>query len=142
MTVANDLERVAKLCRTGARRILEAQFSLGSKPEDPAQALQWDKVYTQLQDQLNSLSALNSKLTADVIISELQNLSEEIQKIGKISVEAEIKIKKINEVSKLLIEVAKVLDLGLAILAAGATPSPATISALIGAGVAVASISA
>lgn len=138
MSVASDLGSVADLCSTGAKQTLETILSLGPKPEDPARALLWEQQITRLQGQLNSLTALNSKLTAASVIAGLQGLDKELAKIGKVTKDAQLKIKKIKAVSELLTKLAKVLDLGLALLAASAAPSLATIAAVVSAGKAVA----
>ncbi|AOR80883.1 hypothetical protein QUC32_29405 (plasmid) [Novosphingobium resinovorum] len=140
MTVAQNLRSVADLCRIGAKRTLDAQLALGDKPDDPVGALLWEQRYTRLQGQLNSLSALNSKLTAAAVSEGLKEYEGELSTIGEVSVAAQAKIKQIKEVSELLTKIAKVLDLGLALLAAAATPSPATIVALVNAGSAVADL--
>jgi hypothetical protein len=140
MSIAHDLKNVADLCKTGAKRTLEAQLALGSKPDDPAQVLLWEQQYTRLQGQLNSLSALNAKLTAAAIIEGLNEFETEIKEIGKITDAAQAEIKQIQKVSELLTKLAKVLDLGLALLAAAAAPSPATIAAVVEAGNAVANL--
>lgn len=138
MTVADDLGRVADLCSTGAKQTLEMILVLGPKPESPAEALLWEQQTTRLQGQLNSLSALNSKLTAASVIAGLQDFANELRTVGRVSNDAQAKIKGIKEVSELLTKLAKVLDLGLALLAASAAPSPATIGAVVKAGSAVA----
>lgn len=140
MSVAEDLRSVANLCKIGAKSILEAQLALGSKPEDPIQILLWEQQYMRLQGQLNSLSALNSKLTASAVNEGLKAYEAELKTIGKITNAAQTKIKQIQKVSELLTKIAKVLDLGLALLEAAATSSSATIQALVDAGDAVADL--
>lgn len=138
MTVAQDLSSAADMCSAGAKQTLGAMLALGPKPEGAPDALLWEQQSTRLQGQLNSLTALNSKLTAASVIAGLEVFAGELATIGKISKEAQARIKKITAVSELLTKLAKVLDLGLALLAASAAPSPATIGAVIAAGNAVA----
>lgn len=138
MAVADDLDQVADLCRTGAKSTLSALLAMGPKPDDPSQALLWDQQTTRLQGQLNSLSALVSKLTAAAVIEGLKGFDKELAEVAQVSADAQARIKKINEVSGLLTTLAKVLDLGLALLAAAAAPSAATIAAVVKAGTAVA----
>lgn len=138
MAVADDLDAVANLCKTGAKRTLALMLDLGPKPDDPTEALLWEQQSTRLQGQLNSLSALNSKLTAAAVLAGLEQLAEPLRTIGEVSREAEERIRRIADVSELLTKVAKVLDLGLALLAASAAPSPATIAAVVDAGEVVA----
>lgn len=138
MGVANDLRAVADLCRTGAKQALNAQLTLGNKPDDPLEALLWEQRYTRLQGQLNSLSALNSKITAAAVSAGLSTFDDEMAEIGQVTKAANAKIKQIKKVSDLLTSLAKVLDLGLALLAAAAAPSAATIAAVVKAGSAVA----
>ena len=138
MAVADDLDRVSELCKTGAMLTLSALLALGPKPDDPTGALLWEQRSTRLQGQLNSLSALVSKLTAASVLQGLAGLDEELATVGQVSKDAEKKIKQIKNVSTLLKRLAGVLDLGLALLAAAAAPSPATITAVVKAGTAVA----
>lgn len=138
MAVADDLGRVADLCSEGAMRVLAALLALGPKPEAPGEALLWEQQTTRLQGQLNSLTALNSKLTAASVMAGLNNLAKELQTVGRVAKAAQAKINRIKAVSDLLTKLAKVLDLGLALLAAAAEPSPATIAAIVKAGSAVA----
>lgn len=138
MAITDDLDTVAELCKTGAKSSLDAILALGPKPSDATQALLWEQQTTRLQGQLNSLSVLVSKLTAAAVIEGLGAFDDEMKQIATISEAAEEKIKEIKKISDLLIRLAKVLDLGLAILAAAAAPSPATIAAAVAAGEAVA----
>ncbi len=134
MALADDLGRVADLCTVGAKQSLTAMLALGPKPEAPAKALLWEQQTTRLQGQLNSLTALNSKLNSASVIAGLQSFATELETVGKVSENAQAKIKKIKDVSDLLTKLAKILDLGLAVLAAAAAPSPATIAAVVKAG--------
>ena len=138
MALADDLDQVAELCRTGAKCTLSAILAMGPKPEDATQALLWEQQSTRLQGQLNSLSALVSKLTAAAVIEGLKDFGAELAQVAKVSSDAESQIKKIKDISGLLTKLAKVLDLGLALLAAAAAPSPATIAAVVTAGTALA----
>ncbi|MEJ8860015.1 hypothetical protein WKW79_36125 [Variovorax robiniae] len=138
MTVAQDLGRVADLCADGAKKTLAAILALGPKPDGGPDALLWEQQSTRLQGQLNSLTALNSKLTAASVIAGLSTFAADLEIIGKASKDAQTRIAKIKAASELLTKLARVLDLGLALLAAAAAPSPATIGAVIKAGKAVA----
>jgi len=138
MTVAQDLGYVADLCAVGAKNTLAAILALGPKPDGGPDALLWEQKSTRLQGQLNSLTALNSKLTAASVIAGLATFAADIETIGRASKDAQKRIEKIKSVSELLTKLAKVLDLGLALLAAAAAPSAATISVAIKAGKAVA----
>lgn len=138
MSIADDLDRVSELCKTGAKLTLSALLGLGPKPDDPIGALLWEQRSTRLQGQLNSLSALVSKLTAAAVLQGLAGFDQELKTVGQVSKDAEKRIKQINEVSALLKKLAAVLDLGLAVLAAAAAPSPATIAAVVEAGEVVA----
>lgn len=138
MTVAQDLGQVADLCAAGAKNTLAAILALGPKPDGGPDAILWEQQSTRLQGQLNSLTALNSKLTAASVIAGLAGFASELETIGKASKDAQKRIEKIKKVSELLTKLARVLDLGLALLAAAAAPSAPTISAAIKAGTAVA----
>lgn len=133
MAIADDLDRIAELCRAGARSSLDEMLALGPKPSDPAQGLLWEQQQLSLQDKVNRLSALVSKLTADAVIASLQAYAGELSNIRDAAQAAEAEIAKISEVSDLLTRLSKVLDLGLAILAAAAAPSATTIQAAINA---------
>lgn len=138
MTIADNLGRVADLCTEGAKKVLAAKLSLGAKPQEHADALLWELQTQRLDGQLNSLTALNSKLTAASVLAGLSDFADELATVGKASADAQAKIKKINDISELLKKLAKVLDLGLALVAAAAAPSPATIAAVLTAGTAIA----
>lgn len=137
MTVAQDLQRCADLCKASAERTLALMLGLGTRPEKPAEALLYDQEMTRLQGQLNSASTLNSKLTAAAVIQGLGGFEEEMRTIGEVSERAQARIARIRKVSELLSKVAKVLDLGLALLAAASAPSPVTIAAAVAAGAVV-----
>lgn len=102
-----------------------------------SEALLWEQQATRLQGQLNSLTALNARLTAESVLAALEDISSELEQVGKVAKDAQARIKKIKEVSELLTKLANVLDLGLALLAAAAAPSGATIGAVVKAGKAV-----
>lgn len=138
MAMIDDLNKLTALCRTGALKSLDAMLTLGPKPEAAGEALLWEQQMTRLQGQINSLSALVIKLTAVAIIQGLQELDDELVVVGAVSKAAEERIKQINKVSDLLAKLAKVLDLGLAVIAAAVAPSPATITAVVDAGTVVA----
>ena len=93
-----------------------------------------------IHGQLYSFSALNSKLAAAAVSEGLKEYEGELSTIGEVSVAALAKIKQVKKVSESLTKIAKVLDLGLALLAASAAPSPATTVALVNAGSAVADL--
>jgi len=131
MSVKMNIKSVAKLCKVGAERTLFRILSLGARPDDPNAALLWDQQLTRLQGQLNSLTAMVSKLTALGILEELEEFRDELKTISEISKKAQKDIKKIKSVSGLLEKTAKILDLGLAVLAVAAAPSTMTISAAI-----------
>jgi hypothetical protein len=138
MTIASDLDDVAELCKVAAKRVLHTMLELGPKPQETLQALLWEQQATRLQGQLNSLSALVSKLTAAAVIEGLKPFQEELDTISDISKNAESRIKKVKQVSDLLIKLASILDLGLALLATAAAPSTVSIAAVVKAGTAVA----
>jgi hypothetical protein len=138
MSNLDNLDKASRLCKTGAKQTLNSLLALGPRPDNPTQALLWDQQTTRLQGQLNSLTALVSKLTASAVVAGLNSFSNELVVIGEVSLAAEAKIKKIKEVSALLGRLAKVLDFGLAILAAAAAPSAATIAGALASGEALA----
>lgn len=138
MAVIDVLDQVSDLCSVGAKKSLEAMLSLGPKPDGATEALLWEQQTKRLQGQINSLTALVSKLTAVAVIEGLKNFEADLMIIGDTAKDAEARIKQIKSVSDLLTKLAKVLDLGLALLTAAAFPSPATIAAVVKAGTAVA----
>lgn len=134
MSVKKHIDSVNKLCKTSSERILRQILNLGPRPDDsPAAALLWDQHLTRLQGQLNSLTAMVSKLTALAIIEGLEEFESDLQIIDDVAKEAQKKIKKIKEISSLLEKTAQVLDLGLAVIAAAAAPTPMTVSAAVNA---------
>ena len=137
MAVIDDLDRIADLCRVCAKKALDAMLDLGPKPEGTTEALLWEQQATRLQGQINSLTALVSKLTAAAVIEGLKVSETDLKSIGDAAKNAEVRIKQITDISGLLTKLAKVLDLGLALLAAAAAPSPMTITAVFKAGKAV-----
>ncbi|MBI6138810.1 hypothetical protein [Serratia plymuthica] len=140
MSVSDDIYKVALLCTNSAQNVLFAQLNLGVRPYDENESLLWEQKFTRLQGQLNSLTALNIKLISASISAALSSYTEELKKIGNIAEDAEIKINSIKDVATLLTKVSAVLDLGLAILAAAAAPSPATIGLVLSAGETVAGL--
>lgn len=138
MAVADDLDQVAELCRNCARRSLDEMMALGPKPKDQAQSLLWEQQEMDLQSKVNRLTALVSKLTAGAVLSSLKDCADDLNAIGNAAQDAQDQISKINQVSDLLGKLAQVLDLGLAILAAAASPSPGTIGAAVSAAKALA----
>jgi hypothetical protein len=138
MALSDDLTQCAVACQLGAQKCLEMMHALGPRPDDPAQALLFEQQLLRLQGQLNSLSALNSKLTASSVLAGLQALQPEMAAVGVIAKNAQDRIKQIQQISDALTKFAKLLDLGVAILAAAAAPNPTTIGAVVTAGKAVA----
>lgn len=140
MSVSDNIYQVALLCSNCAQSVLSAQLNLGVRPYDETESLLWEQKFLRLQGQLNSLTALNVKLISDSISAALTSYTEELKNLGSIAEDAEVKIKNIKDVSTLLTKVSAVLDLGLAILAAAAAPSIATIGLVLSAGEAVAEL--
>jgi len=139
MTIAQVLGNCAGMCSVGAKQTLDAILALGPKPPAPSEALLWEQQATRLQGQLNSLTALNARLTAESVLAALEEFSPQLEEVGRVAKDAQARIKRIKEVSELLTKLATVLDLGLAVLAAAAAPSAATVGAVVKAGKAVAS---
>ncbi len=139
MSVKSDLSKFADLCEAAAKAALEQLFALGPRPEVEAEALLWDQQRTRLQGQINSLTALGSKVTAAAILAGLEDLQDELKVIGQVTADAKKKIAKVKQVSAFLVKGAVILDLGIAILGAATTgANPATISAIVKAGKGVA----
>jgi len=133
MAVADDLDRVAELCRLGARQCLDEMLALGPRPAAAAGALLWDQQELSLQSKVDRLTALVSKLSAEAVVENLSDYAAQLKSVGDCAEAAEDKIREIQKVSDLLTRLSKVLDLGLAILAAAAAPTPATIAAVVAA---------
>lgn len=133
MSVKMNLNRVSRLCKLASERALFKILSMGPKPQDPAAAVEWQGRLTALQDSLGQLTAIVIDLNAQQIIDGLSEFDEELKNIGEISKNAQDKIKKIQSISDFLEQAAKILDLGVAIAAAMALPSPTTISAAVSA---------
>lgn len=137
MSVSDDLTSVAAFCNTCAQTDLSLMLGMGPRPGNEAQGLLWDQQVTRLQGQINSLIALVTKLTALSVVAGLENYATQINDVSVITKRADARIKAIDDISKALSKIAKVLDLGLAIVAAAAAPSPSSIAAVVAAGTAV-----
>ena len=137
MSVKADLSSVSSLCKAAAKQALEELLALGARPEGAAEALVWDQMRTRLQGQINSLTALVSKLTAAAIIEGLEQFSGDMAVIGQVTVDATDRIRDIQSVSDFLSKAGAILDLGTAVLALATAPSSATVKALQKAGEAV-----
>jgi len=137
MSVTTDISALQNLCMTSARCTLDQLLDLGPKPDDTVRALLWEQQTTRLQGQLNSLTAMNSKLAAASILTSLKKQTDALAKVGQVSRDAEKKIKQIAKVSDLLITLSKVLDLGLAVLTAAAGPTAASLTAVLDASTAL-----
>lgn len=133
MGTFESLASVAELCKDCAKITLDHLLSLGPKPMDATKGLLWDQQATRLQNQLDSLTALVSKLTAEAVIEGLKNYQPQLDHIGTLTKEARVEIQHMAQVSASLTKFSKVLDLGLAILSAAASPSLAAISAAVAA---------
>ncbi|MEM9500393.1 MAG: hypothetical protein AAF941_00975 [Pseudomonadota bacterium] len=131
MTIAASLKILAKLCSTAASKCLERKLAMGPKPDDPIEALVWDQERTRLSGQIDSLSAMNVHLGSASIAAALKDFSDELNFIAGVSKDANSEIRKIKQVSQLLTKVARVLDLGLAVIAAAANPGAAAIGAAL-----------
>jgi hypothetical protein len=131
MSTAKNLQALADLCNKAAHEALEALLKLGPRPASPATAgFLWDQCHTRLTGQINSLTALASKLSASSVLSALDTAQADLVQLATITKTAQARIKKIQEVSELLTTLGRVLDVGLAILAVATAPSPATAAAL------------
>lgn len=132
MSVADDIQRLANASQTGAHQVLEALIALGPRPTTSPADLAWDQTSTRLTGQMDSLTALVSKLSANAVIVGLSDYADAATQLGQVSASAEEEIKHIFEVSKLLTTLSRVLDVGLAVLALASAPSPAGAAALVG----------
>ncbi|MEM7666641.1 MAG: hypothetical protein AAF250_12355 [Pseudomonadota bacterium] len=137
MSVASDLRVMAKLCSVAATKCLERKLALGPKPDDPVAAMVWEQQRTRLSGQIDSLSAMNINLGAASVAAALDKFADELTSIAQTSRDAQTAIRKIKDVSELLTKVARVLDLGLAVLAAAAAPGSASIGAALDAAAAL-----
>ena len=137
MSVKADLSTISGLCEAAAKRALDELLNVGARPEGAAEALLWDQMRTRLQGQINSLTALVSKLTAAAIIEGLEQFAGDLKVIGEVTADAKDRIKDIKSVSDFLSKAASILDLGTAVLALATAPSGATVKALQKAGEAV-----
>jgi hypothetical protein len=127
MSVAEDIQALADLCHAGAHQLLGQILGLGPRPTDPPPAgLLWDQQHTRLQGQMDSMSALAQKLSSTAVLVALESIADDMKQLAAVSAEAEKKIAEIRSSSELLTKLSRVLDLGLAILAAAAAPSVTT----------------
>lgn len=131
MSVSSDLKVLAKLCSVSATKCLERKLALGPKPDDPAEAMVWEQQRTRLSGQIDSLSAMNIKIASASVAAALDEFGDELAAIATSSRNAQAAIRKIKEVSLLLTKVSRVLDLGLAVLAAAAAPGASSVAAAL-----------
>lgn len=134
MSISNDLATVIDLGLTAQQRVLQALITLGNKPTQPAEILLWEQQNMLLLNRINELSALNVKLTAQAVNEGLKELQANLTEIKTASENAKTKLAEITEVSDLLNTVAKILDMGVALVAAVASPSTTTLAAAYKAG--------
>lgn len=130
MSTANDLQNLADLAALAAHEVLDRLLRLGPRPTDSSGAMLWDQTETRLRGQMNSLTALASKLSASAILIALKGAHADLSDIKAATDQAKRRIAEIKEVSEFLTGLARVLDLGLAVLTLAAAPSPATALAL------------
>jgi hypothetical protein len=132
MSVADDLQAFADLAETAAHQALAAQIGLGPRPSGPDTAvLLWDQTSTHLQGQIDSLTALAAKLSADAVITALADSANDVAQLEDVTDRATAAIKQINDLSKLLTTIGHVVDVGLAVLALSAAPTPVTAASLL-----------
>jgi hypothetical protein len=130
MSAADVLQDLADLCHSAAHQALDAMADLGPKPADAAAAHAWEQSRAQLQDQMNSLSAMAVKLSSEAVVSALDAAGADLDELKHVTQDAEDEIKKIKQVSDMITRAAQVLDVGLAVLALAAAPSVSAASTL------------
>jgi hypothetical protein len=131
MSVADDLQGLADLAEAAAHKALSAQIGLGPRPAGPDTAvLLWDQTSTHLQGQIDSLTALASKLSADAVLNALAGKADDLAQISAVTDRANAAIEHIDDVSKLFTTIGHFIDVGVAVLALAAAPSPTTAQAL------------
>ncbi|WP_298468286.1 hypothetical protein [uncultured Erythrobacter sp.] len=129
----NIYDEVADLCRAGSHASLDALMELGVRPADPGEEILWRIRSRRLRNQIDSLTSMASDLTAAAILLDLSEFEDELATIQAVTDDARESIAKIEEISHKLSKFAKILDLGLALLAIpAATASPATLAAAVG----------
>jgi hypothetical protein len=132
MSVADDVQSLADLALTAAHQAVGAQTALGPKPEAPDAAVQtWIQTDARLRDQISRLTALADKLSADAVIAGLAGSADDIAQLQGVTDRAEAAIKQIDDVSKLLTTIGHIVDVGAAVLALAAAPTPATAAGLV-----------
>lgn len=137
MSTAKILKDVASLCAASAKQCVEAIFELGGEPTDPVEKQNWTLQRSRLRNQMRSLDALNIELGAASIAAALKDYEDDLASISAASKDAKKDIRKIKDAAKLLTKVARVIELGSAILAAAAKPGADTIVAVVKAAQAV-----
>ncbi len=129
----NIYDEVADLCRAGSHASLDALMELGVRPADPGEEILWRIRSRRLRNQIDSLTSMASDLTAAAILLDLSDFEDELATIQAVTDDARESIAKIEEISQKLSKFAKILDLGLALLAIpAAAASPATLAAAVG----------
>ena len=131
MSVSDDLQNLADLDEVAAHKALSAQFALGPRPDAPPVAVTlWKQQTSALQGQIQSLTAQAVQLSAQSVIDALAGNADDISQIQTVIADAKTAVALIAEISKLLTTVGHILDLGLAVLALAAAPSPAAAKTL------------
>ena len=127
MSVAVDLGKLADLCLAAAVECDLALFNRGPPPTDShVKALLWDQTTRRLRNQIQSLTEQVPRLNAAAVAAALDAMHLDLSQLGRASVAANVSIKNINNVAKLMTTVTDVLDVGIAVLAVAAVPNPAT----------------
>lgn len=130
MHAEESLDDMAELCKACAKSALSQLLELGPKPSADAEALLWEQTATRLQGQINSFSALVTRLTALAVIEGIRPYQKQIEAISEASAHARTVMEQVVNVSDLLTKLARILDLGLAILTVAANPSLAAAASL------------
>jgi len=92
-------------------------MELGPRPSGESEGILWDIQARRLRNQIDSLSNMASDLTARAILLDLSEFKAEMDAISEATKKAKESIEQIKEVSRKLSKFARLLDLGLALLA-------------------------
>lgn len=132
MSTSKELAELAGLAQAAAEQVGVRIQRLGPRPDGgtPA-AILWDQTSARLIANMSSLTAMISKVNAEAISAALDGAGADLASLSDVTRKANDRIKTINEISTFLSTLGKILDVGLAILAAAAAPSPTTLAAIV-----------
>ncbi|MFL6844118.1 MAG: hypothetical protein ACJ8ER_04475 [Allosphingosinicella sp.] len=125
MATTDDLHELARLCNAAARAASAAIDRLGPRPDDPAQAEAWRAHADRLNAQVGRLTGLAGTFADLAVSASLDAAWPQLERLREATATAEERIARMAAISDAAKKIAQVVDLGIAVLALAAGPSPA-----------------